>query len=240
MLGRMAFRELRTCWLGTLPWDEALSTQESVRDARQADAIEDTVLLLEHPPTVTLGRRSEPGEIHGSRSNLEELGVAVHEADRGGKATAHEAGQLVGYPVMRVEDVHGFVRKLENAIIEALGESGVRAGTRDGLTGVWCGERKIASIGIHVQRGVATHGFSINCENDLSTFSLITACGIPGVQMTSVALEGGESCTDCMRKRVGFALARQFGRRQRIVSPARLVPVATGLTANSRQAVLSA
>ncbi len=218
----MNVSELWTCRLGTIAWDEALAIQEKVRDARQQDEIADTLLLVEHPPTVTVGRRSEASDIPGGSDRLAAAGIAFHEADRGGRVTCHEAGQLVGYPVMRIDDVHDFVRAMERAMIQALAESGVTASTREGLTGVWCEDRKIGSIGIHVQRGVTTHGFSINCDNDLSTFSHVVACGIPDVEMTSIALEGGEASTACMRKRVGSAFAKQFGLRQRLVSPARL------------------
>ena len=203
----MNVSELWTCRLGTIAWDEALAIQEKVRDARQKDEIADTLLLVEHPPTVTVGRRSEASDIPGGSDRLAAAGIAFHEADRGGRVTCHEEGQLVGYPVMRIDDVHEFVRAMERAMIQALEESGVTASTREGLTGVWCEDRKIGSIGIHVQRGVTTHGFSINCDNDLSTFSHVVAC---------------EASTACMRKRVGSAFAKQFGLRQRLVSPARL------------------
>lgn len=222
MLVSMAANELWTCRLGTIAWDEALSMQESLRQARQEDLIEDTLLLVEHPPTVTLGRRTEESDVPGGTPRLEALGIAVHTADRGGRVTCHEPGQLVGYPIMRIGDVHDFVRRMELAMIEALSQSEVAAHTREGLTGVWCEDRKIGSIGIHVQRSVTTHGFSINCENDLSTFSHVVPCGIPDVEMTSVSIEGGEGSTSCMRKRIGIAFANQFGLRQRLVSPARL------------------
>ena len=214
--------ELWTCRLGTIGWDEALAMQEHVRDRRQRDEIADTLLLLEHPPTVTLGRRTEPGDLIAGREHLIALGIDVFDADRGGRITCHEPGQLVGYPIMRTDDVTEFVRRIERAMISALLESSVSAHTRDGLTGVWCEDRKIGSIGIHVQRSVTTHGFSINSDNDLSTFGNVVPCGLPDVQMTSIALEGGDAGVACLRHRIGDAFAAEHGLRQRLVSPARL------------------
>lgn len=222
--------ELWTCRLGTVAWSDALRIQELVRSLRQQGELPDVLLLLEHPPTVTLGRRAEEGEIPAGREWLRSRGIAVHDADRGGRVTCHEPGQLVGYPIMRTDDVVGFVRSIERATIGALAQSGVTATTREGLTGIWCAERKIGSIGIHVQRGVTTHGFAINCDNDLSTFDEVVPCGLPGVEMTSIALEGGESGIDCLRRRVGHAFASEHALRQRLVSPARIgfeAPLAT-------------
>ena len=217
-----ATAELWTCRLGEVPWTEALALQERLRDKRQQDLIPDTLLLLEHPPTVTLGRRADESEIPAGRESLIASGISVHDADRGGRVTCHEKGQLVGYPIMRTDDVTAFVRSMENAVIASLAASGVSAGTREGLTGVWCEDRKIASIGIHVQKGVTTHGFAINCDNDLSTFQSVIPCGLPGVQMTSIELEGGQSGIACLRQRVGHEFAQEHGLRQRLVSPGRL------------------
>jgi len=214
--------ELWTCRLGEVAWRDALAAQERVRSLRQLGEIPDVLLLLEHPPTVTLGRRAEETELPAGRDWLRSQGIEVHDADRGGRVTCHEPGQLVGYPIMRTDDVTGFVRAIERATITALEESGVEAATRDGLTGIWCDARKIGSIGIHVQRGVTTHGFAINCDNDLSTFAEVVPCGLPGVEMTSIAREGGEGGVACLQRRVGHAFASEHGLRQRLVSPARL------------------
>ena len=223
MLDVMAAAEkLWTCNLGRLPWSQALGIQEQLRAMRQDEAIADTLLLLEHPPTVTLGRRALPNEVPGGSERLASLGIAFAITDRGGRATCHEPGQLVGYPIMRIADVHRFVRDIELSIIAALAESGVNAGTREGLTGVWCEDRKIGSIGIHVQRGVTTHGFSINADNSLETFSHVTPCGLPDVEMTSVALEGGDRNTTRLRERVAAAFAKQAGLRPLPVSPDQL------------------
>jgi lipoyl(octanoyl) transferase len=163
-------------------------------------------------------------------------GIDVVETDRGGLVTYHGPGQLVGYPIVRVEDVVGYVRTLENALVRALVDEGVadaRSRPRDGhrFTGVWVEDRKIASVGIHVSRGVSTHGFAVNVENDLQPFSWIVPCGLDGVQMTSLLRETGRtpSIMKCFRRRAAYEVARGLGRRQRLVSPARLetrVPVA--------------
>ena len=232
--------ELWTCRLGTIAWADALVIQGQLREARQLGQLPDMLLLLEHPPTVTLGRRAEASEMPAGQQWLEANGIAVHKTDRGGRITCHEPGQLVGYPIMQTTDVVDFVRKMERSMITALAQSGVSAEVREGLTGVWCGERKIGSIGIHVQRGVTTHGFSINCCNDLSTFQQVVPCGLPGVEMTSVALEGGEPGTACMRQRVGHAFATEHGLRQRLVSPERLsisAPVAPAVACGPKVAV---
>jgi lipoyl(octanoyl) transferase len=155
-------------------------------------------------------------------------GIEIHDTDRGGKVTYHGPGQLVGYPIVRVDDVVGYVRLLEQALVAALAEEGIRARARpqDGhnFTGVWVGDRKIASIGVHVARGVTTHGFAVNVENDLQPFGWVVPCGLPGVQMTSVIKETGRLAGQmpCFRKRCAYAVASALGRRQRLVSLARL------------------
>jgi len=214
--------ELWTCRLGQIGWSDALAMQEQLRDARQQDLIPDTLLLLEHPPTVTLGRRADESEVPAGRQSLAASGISVYDADRGGRATCHEPGQLVGYPIMHTTDVTTFVRRIENALIEGIAECGVESSTREGLTGVWCEDRKIASIGIHVQRGVTTHGFAINSENNLETFNSVVPCGLPGVVMTSIENEGGDGSLACLRQHIGHAFAGQHKLRQRLVSPGQL------------------
>ena len=215
--------ELWTCNLGLVEYVEAVEIQERLRARVQAGELPDTLLLLQHPPVYTLGRRSEPGELP--------LGdeIPVVDTERGGKLTYHGPGQLVGYPIMHVSNVREFVATMERALVTAIGEAGVPAGTRDGreFTGVWVGDRKIASIGIHLSRGVSMHGFAVNVDNDLTPFTNVVACGLPGVRMTSLREEGSPEGVDCFRKRAAFAFARAFGRRQRIVTPRRLLePVA--------------
>jgi lipoyl(octanoyl) transferase len=230
--------ELWTVHLGLVEYREAYALQERVRAARQADAIPDTLLLLEHPPVYTRGRRSEPGELAMGEAWYRERGIDVVDVDRGGKVTYHGPGQLVGYPIMRVSDVIGFVRTMEQAIVAALADEGLpgaRARPQDGrdYTGVWIEERKIASIGVHVSREVTTHGFAVNVDNDVEPFDWVVACGLPGVRMTSVARElGGDGERfACFRKRAAHRFAEAFDARQRLVSPARLEAALTAAPA---------
>jgi lipoyl(octanoyl) transferase len=162
-------------------------------------------------------------------------GIDIVDTDRGGKITYHGPGQLVGYPIVGVDDVVAYVRLLEGALVGALAEEGLSARARvdDGpdFTGVWVDERKIASIGVHVQRGVTTHGFAVNVENDLQPFSWVVACGLPDVQMTSLIKETRRLAGQmpCFRKRAAFAVAKALGRRQRLVSLGRLEAAARGV-----------
>jgi lipoyl(octanoyl) transferase len=155
-------------------------------------------------------------------------GIEIVNVDRGGKITYHGPGQLVGYPIVRVDDVVAYVRTLERAIVAALAQEDVAARARpeDGpdYTGVWVQERKIASIGVHLSRGVTTHGWAVNVENDLQPFSWVVACGLPEVQMTSLIKETsrGAGQMPCFRKRAAYEMARALGLRQRLVSRARL------------------
>jgi len=214
--------EIWVCHLGVVPYDEALALQQRLRTARQADLVPDILLLLEHPPVYTRGRRTAPGELPMGQAWYAERGIEVVDTDRGGRVTYHGPGQLVGYPIMRIADVIVYLRTMEQAIIAALADEGVSARVRDGLTGVWVDDRKIASIGVHVSRGVTTHGFAVNVENDLRPFEWVVACGIQGVRMTSLERETHLRSLPCFRRRMAhqFALAHQV--RQRIVSPARL------------------
>ena len=178
------------CHLGTVEYREALALQERIRAARQEDELPDVLLTLEHSPVYTRGRRSGAGELPMGEDWYRMQGIDIVDTDRGGKVTYHGPGQLVGYPIVRVDDVVAYVRTLERALVAALAEEGVAARARpeDGpdYTGVWVGERKIASIGVHVARGVTTHGFAVNVENDLQPFQWIVPCGLDDVQMTSL------------------------------------------------------
>jgi lipoyl(octanoyl) transferase len=219
--------ELWVVQLGEVDYGEALDLQERVRSARQAGLVPDVMLLLEHPRVYTRGRRSSPGELSMGEEWYRAQGIEIVEVNRGGKITYHGPGQLVGYPIVAVDDVVEYVRTLERGLIEALGQEGVtaRARTEDGpdYTGVWVADRKIASIGVHVARGVTTHGFAVNVANDLEPFSWVVACGLPNVAMTSLAAErDGSALLRCFRRRAAFCVAEALGRRQRIVSRARL------------------
>ncbi len=218
--------ELWTTHLGRVPYREALDLQHRLRAARQEGAIADTLLLLEHDPVYTRGRRTGPGELP-TRTDVE-----VVDVDRGGKLTYHGPGQLVGYGILAVDDVLAYVRTLERAMVAALAEEGIEARSRSDegrdFTGVWVGPRKIASIGVHVQRGVTTHGFAVNVDADLTPFTQAVACGLPGVAMTSILAETGRADGPCFRRRMAHALATELGARQRVVPLARLerrVPV---------------
>jgi lipoate-protein ligase B len=208
--------ELWVTHLGRREYGEALALQERVRAARQEDRIPDTLLLLEHDPVYTRGRRTGPDELPA------DVGIPIVDVNRGGKLTYHGPGQLVGYAIMRTDDVIAFVRTMERAIVAALGQAGVDAHARpeDGpdFTGVWVGDEKIASIGVHVARGVTLHGFAVNVDNDLAPFDWIVPCGLPGVRMTRLETES----ISCFRKRMAYAFAEAHGLRQRLISPARL------------------
>jgi lipoyl(octanoyl) transferase len=215
--------ELRVANLAVVEYADALALQESVRAARQADEVGDTLLLLEHPPVYTRGKRTEPGELPMGEDWYRAQGIDVVDVDRGGKVTYHGPGQLVGYPIMRIDDVVEFLRVMERAIIAALGDEGIQARVREGLTGVWVEDRKIGSIGIHVAKGVTTHGFAVNVTNDLQPFDWVTPCGIEGVRMTSVCKETGRGdALACFRKRMAWRFAQAYGRRQRLISAHRL------------------
>jgi lipoyl(octanoyl) transferase len=220
--------ELWVCHLPTIDYHEALALQERVRAARQADEVPDVMLMLEHWPVYTRGRRSGAGELPMGEDWYRAQGIQIVDTDRGGKITYHGPGQLVGYPIVRVDDVLVYVRTLEQGLVAALAQEGVAARARpeDGpdYTGVWVQERKIASIGVHLARGVTTHGWAVNIDNDLQPFSWVVACGLDGVQMTSLIKETGRAAghMPCFRKRAAYEVARALGRRQRLMSLARL------------------
>jgi lipoyl(octanoyl) transferase len=209
--------EVRVVRCGQVPYAEARALQRRLEGERQAGEIPDTLLLLEHPPVYTKGRRAKPEELGMGEDWYRMQGIEVAEADRGGGVTYHGPGQLIGYPIVSLkpygDDVHAYVRRMERLMIEALGEVGIEAEVIEGLTGVWVGGRppegrKIGSIGIHIRRGVTTHGFAINVNNDLQPFEWVVPCGIEGCQMTSVCRElGAEHDMDALMDIV----ARRFG-----------------------------
>jgi lipoyl(octanoyl) transferase len=226
---RSSCDELWVCHLGTVPWREALDMQEQIRARRQAGELPDTLLLLEHPPVYTRGRRAHAGELRLSEDFYRRCGIEVVDTNRGGRITYHGPGQLVGYPIMGVTDVIAHLRTIEQALVAALAQEGIAARSRvdDGadFTGVWVAARKIASLGVHVSRGVSTHGFAVNVDNDLEPFSWVLACGLPDVEMTSIARELAPELgagVSCFRKRVAYQFCQAHGRRQRLVSPRRL------------------
>jgi lipoate-protein ligase B len=182
--------------LGLVPYGRALELQRAVARARISGAIaHDVLLLLEHPPVVTLGRSSKTQHLVASPALLEARGVELFEAERGGDVTFHGPGQLVGYPIVNLrghrQDLHWYLRQVEAVLMHALDAIGIPSERSEGRTGVWTSGRKIASIGVHARDWVTWHGFALNVHTDLSYFDLIVPCGLSGVTMTSVARELG-------------------------------------------------
>jgi lipoyl(octanoyl) transferase len=219
--------ELEICTLGVVEYDAATALQERLRDERQRDERPDVLLLLEHAPVYTRGRRSGPGELPMGVDWYRSQGIDVVQTDRGGRVTYHGPGQLVGYPIMRVDDVVAHLRTMETAIVAALSDEGIAARARPDegadFTGVWVRERKIASLGVHVSRGVSTHGFAVNVDNDLQPFEWVVPCGLEGVRMTSVSKERrdlGPGALTGFRATMARSFAAAHGRTLREVSPA--------------------
>jgi lipoyl(octanoyl) transferase len=175
--------------LGMVEYMAALELQNALVAARIRDAIGDTLLLLEHPPVYTLGRGADASYITNTTGS-----VPIHRVSRGGQVTYHGPGQIVGYPIVKLSgakrDVSRYLRQLEQALIAALREYDIEATRGDGMTGVWAGPRKIASIGVGIRRWVAMHGFALNVTTDLRYFDAIVPCGIEGCRMTSIAALG--------------------------------------------------
>jgi lipoyl(octanoyl) transferase len=182
---------------GLIHYEEAHELQGRLRERRQRGEIADVLLLLEHPPVYTRGRRATPEELPMGVEWYERQGIEVRDTERGGRVTYHGPGQLVAYPIVSLEpyggDVLSYVRNLERAMIAGIGDFGVEAGLVEGETGVWVhGEgpaRKIGAIGLHISRGVTTHGLAVNVNNDLQPFEWVVPCGIEGCAVTSIARE---------------------------------------------------
>jgi lipoyl(octanoyl) transferase len=238
---------------GTVPYEEAGVAQRWLRSARQEQAIPDVLLLLEHPPVYSRGRRSTEEELPMATEWYEAQGIEVRDTDRGGRVTYHGPGQLVAYPIVDLgpygDDVHEYVRRLERVAIGALADHGVSATTIEGLTGVWTGvspstesrrdeihgisaeigpstsgkARKIGSIGVHVSRGVTTHGLAVNVNNDLQPFEWVVPCGIEGCQVTSLSRElDEEQDLDAFAETVAGRFAAVYERTPATASPADL------------------
>jgi len=186
--------QLKVARLGTVAYETALGLQTAMVAARIADQIDDTLLLLEHPDVFTLGRGADDRFIVDDSAH-----TPVFRVSRGGQVTYHGPGQLVGYPILKLEgparDVGKYLRALEQAMIDALAELRIAAARRAGFTGVWIGDRKIASIGVGIRRWVTHHGFALNVTTDLSRFDSIVPCGIKGCRMTSIAEKGHPEVT---------------------------------------------
>ncbi len=244
--------EILVVGCGLVPYEEARVAQRWLVEARQEAAVPDVLLLLEHPPVYTRGRRSTAEELPMAVEWYEAQGIEVRDTDRGGRVTYHGPGQLVAYPIVSLkpygDDVHEYVRRLERVAISSLAEHGVEAGTIEGLTGVWTkgtpppshrtpGDgsaaatmgppadeaRKIGSIGVHVSRGVTTHGIAINVNNDLQPFEWIVPCGIEGCRVTSLCRElGAEQDLGAFASTVTGRFAEIFDRTPVATEPAAL------------------
>jgi lipoyl(octanoyl) transferase len=197
--------------------------QELVRNLISGST-EESLLLLEHPHVLTLGRGANRDNLLLDESTRSRYGIGVHETGRGGDVTYHGPGQLVGYPIINLSpdrrDMHRYVRDLEEVLIRTAAAFGVKVGRREGLTGVWVDDRKLAAIGVRVTRWVTSHGFAFNVSTDLSYFNHIVPCGITGVQVTSLSAETGTTAT---LEEVGEVAARAFGEvfeREMISEPA--------------------
>ncbi len=187
-------RKLAVLELGTVDYDRALKLQTALVEVRARDDIHDTLLLLEHPHVYTLGRGADEKFILSAP-----VEVPIRRVSRGGQVTYHGPGQLVGYPILKLDgkrrDIARYLRMLETAMIDALARCGVSAGRREGFTGVWVGARKIASIGVGIRRWITYHGFALNVATDLSFFNSVVPCGIEGCEMTSIAALGRPEIT---------------------------------------------
>jgi lipoyl(octanoyl) transferase len=187
---------LGALWLGRIRYADAEGRQRELVEARHAGLVADTLLLFELSPVITLGRGARPENVLIQPDERRARGIEMYEAGRGGDVTYHGPGQLVGYPILALDadrrDVRRYLRDLEEALIRVLGDFEVAAERRAGLTGVWVGERKIASIGVRVSTGwITSHGFALNVSTDLTGFSTIVPCGIRRCSMTSIAAETG-------------------------------------------------
>ena len=212
---------LEAHWLGRTPYRTAHALQQRLVDARAAGRIGDRLLLLEHPPVLTLGRNADAAHIRAPDSELRRRGIDVERIERGGEVTYHGPGQLVAYPIVRLHErgllLRPFVRALETALAQTCAAHGVAADRRDGHPGCWCDPhgpdpRKIGALGLRVERGVSYHGIALNVTVDLADFELIDACGMPGVASTSIARELGtqDGPTTGSVERAGWIFARAF------------------------------
>ena len=205
--------------LGRVPYASGLELQERLVADRQAGRIPDTLLLLEHDPVFTLGRNAHREHVLFPEAELRARGFEVFETGRGGDVTYHGPGQIVGYPILDLspdrQDVHRYVRDLEEVLIRTCGDYGVAAGRVAGMTGAWVGQSKIAAIGVRIARWVTSHGFAFNVGGDLAPFGLIVPCGLRGRGVTSLERELGRTVAlDGVMDRLAGHLAAVFGRAE--------------------------
>ena len=209
-------RLLQILDLGTQPYGQTLARQEELVRLRLLGAVPDTLILVEHPPVVTLGRAKRPDNLRLAPEALRVQGVEFFEVSRGGDATYHAPGQLVGYPIVDLRlhgrDVLQFCRRIEAALVAALADHGIAAGRVPGKAGVWVGRQKIASLGISVRRWVTFHGFALNVSTDLAGFAVINPCGEePGVMTSMVEVLGAPVAMAGVRSRVAGRFAEAMG-----------------------------
>lgn len=207
-------RPLVVRWLDRLPYAKGLALQERLVAARRNGDVPDTLLLLEHPPVITLGRAADPDHVVADEQELARRGIEVHDCGRGGDVTFHGPGQLIGYPIVRLgeerRDAHRYLRDLEQALIDAVAVLGVVASRVPGLTGIWVGDEKLAAIGVRLSAGwITSHGFALNVYPDLSAFTTIVPCGIRGRGVTSLARLTGNAID---LQRVAGVTARRVAR----------------------------
>ena len=186
--------------LGVVPYGEALAMQRALVEERRADRVPDLLLLLQHPPVITLGvRKDARSNVIATDDRLRELGIDVHETGRGGDVTYHGPGQIVGYPILDLRpdrmDVHRYVRDLEEMMIRVCGRYGLTASRLPGLSGAWIGPEKIGAIGVRISRWITSHGFALNVSTNLDHFRLIVPCGISDRGVTSLARATGRTPT---------------------------------------------
>ena len=218
--------------LGTVPYAEALELQRQLVERRKAGQIPDQLLLLQHPPVITLGvkARSDRSHVLASEDSLSMRGVEVFESGRGGDVTFHGPGQIVGYPILDLRpdrcDVHKYVRDLEEVLIRTLASFGLAAERSSGLTGVWVGRDKIAAIGVRLARWITSHGFALNVNTDLSHFDLIVPCGIRDRGVTSLERVLGRTVElATVEDAIVAAFSDVFDVQTAARNPARLYPV---------------
>lgn len=225
-------KPLAAVWLGRVAYEPGRVLQEAVAARRATGLVPDTLLLLEHDSVYTLGRRATEEEILLDAATLAARGIEVAHTDRGGRVTYHGPGQLIGYPIVDLgasTDLIGYVRAIERALIATAADFGVEAGTIEGLRGVWTGNAKLAAIGVHVSRGITTHGFALNVDPDLDAFNGIIPCGIVDRGVTSLtALTGATPDLEDVAARAAHRLAESLSRALRLVEPAALGIEATG------------
>ena len=209
--------------LGIVEYGPALDLQQRLVAERQRDRIADQLLLLEHPPVITRGVRADAKNVLASAAELLRRGVEIHDARRGGDVTYHGPGQLVGYPIVLLKpdrcDVHRYVRDLEEVLIRAAFDFGVRATRIQGLTGIWVGNEKLAAIGVRLSRWVTSHGFALNVTTNLDDFALIRPCGLADRGVTSLErLTGKSPAAAAVADRVAARFAEVFEREVQIRS----------------------